>query len=94
MRVTDFGTRSIVVDLCATPDPSLRRLVENFRTGLSRSVSEALRASSIGSKIHTNAAIDGITPRISKRGATDDSAGSTQGEDVLDVSADTDAIEM
>lgn len=45
----DAFFRYIVEHSCATLGPSLKSLVENFGTGLNKSVDEAFRAGSIAS---------------------------------------------
>lgn len=44
----DDVVRSIVQDSCATLEPSFKRLVENFRVSLNKSLSATFRVRSIG----------------------------------------------
>lgn len=62
---------SIVEDTCASLEPSLEGLIENFCVGLNKSVNEAFRAGSTGSKFHTNTSIDDTTPPFSEGPASD-----------------------
>lgn len=62
--------------------------------GLNNSVNESFRAGSIGSQIHPDDVVHGITIRFSKGAALDDSGGSTRRKDVIDSLADHDVIEL
>lgn len=66
LAARDIVVRSIVVDSCATLTPSFRSLVQNFRAGPFKSVSEAFRAGSIPFQRPADTAIDGITLRFRK----------------------------
>lgn len=90
----DAVIRSIVKDSCATLEPSLRGLIENFRADPDRSMSEAFCVGSTGSQFHADTAIDGITFRFSRRAATDDDGGFAKGEDVFDRVGGTEVIEL
>lgn len=57
-------------------------------------MNEAFCAGFIGSQIHTNADSDGITIRFQERLTSDDGEGYTKSEDVVDLPADPEVIEL
>lgn len=69
-------------------------MVENFHEGLNRSVDEAFRVSSIGSRFKVDTAIDGITLCVLEGATSDDGDSSTKGEEGTAFSADPDVIEL
>lgn len=80
--------------MCASLGPFLRSLVESFRVGLSKSVNETFRTGYIGSKLHANPTLDGITPLFLEGIVLEDNDSSNKGEDVFDTPADTEVIKL
>lgn len=69
-------------------------MVEKFRSGLKKRVSETFCTGTIESQFHAYAAIDGITPRFSEGTASDGGDGFTEGEDVVGSRTGAEIIEM
>lgn len=80
--------------LCATLGPSLRTLVDNFRAGLSKSVSETFRAGSNRSQVHPDASVHGITLFFLEGAALHEGGGSSKDREVVDLQADAEAVEL
>lgn len=77
--------RSIVHDSSASIWRSLRSLVEKFRAGLEKSLSETFRAGLIVSQFHADAVIDGNTLHFSEGAALDNDDDSTKAADFVDT---------
>lgn len=74
----------IVEESCASLRQSLKDLYETFCAGLNKNVNKVLRAGSIASQFHADVAIDIFTLHLLEVVASDDTDGSTEGENVVD----------
>lgn len=94
LTVRDAVARLIVKDSCATPDPSLRRIVEAFRASLDKSLSETFPIVSIDYQIHIDTAVNSITLRFLEFAGSDDVEGSIKGEDNFNRLTDSQLIKL
>lgn len=94
-----FGVRkgvvgSIIKDSCALPGSSYRGLVDSFRAGLTKLVTEAFCADFVGSHFHADTDIFGMTLRFSEGADLDGGDGSKKRKEVVDPPVDTEFIEF
>lgn len=94
LRIRDGVIRSIIEYSCASLGPSPRRLVNSLSAGLDKSVPEAYSAGSIHFQFHAYTAIDRITLRASKGGASDDGDASSKWNDDVDPPVELEAIQL
>lgn len=86
--------RSIAEDSYATIESFLRGLLESFRAGSNRSVSNVFYVGFIVSQSHSNSAIDDGTLHSSRDAAWKDSEGSAKTEYVVNTQVDAKVIEL
>lgn len=87
LAAEDVLTMSIVQVYRVTLSRTLKKLIENFCTGLNRSVSHAFRIGPIGVQFHPDTTIDGITFRCSGGAALEKNEAPTISEDQVDPKA-------